>query len=181
MLINFVRVSFKILNLYREQQRAICSLMLLRKRGKKLLVLVSIHVLQATPSRIFCIPVINYDKGPKQRYKSREEARRYFRRLSTTCPSALDRMAKVFSKMQKAQVDYHSFSCLREDGAVLGPRRFASLHQEVELERLEGRESRLQMRYAELQSRKKVNILEKLIAVLKFTMYHNWQRWSVAH
>ena len=80
----------------------------------------------------------------------------------------LERIAKAFSEMQKARVDYKSFSCLREDETVLGPRRIASLHQEVE--RLERRESFLQMRYAELQAEKEdsetiVNILEeKLMA-----------------
>lgn len=79
-----------------------------------------------------------------------------------------ERMAKAFSEMQKAQVDYNSFSCLRENETVIGPRRVASLYQEVE--RLEHRESILQMRYAELQSEKKdsemrVTILEeKLMA-----------------
>ena len=80
----------------------------------------------------------------------------------------LERMAKAFSEMQKDQVDYTSFSGLREDETILGPRRVASLHQEVE--RLERRESLLQMRYVELLSKKedsetRVNFLEeKLMA-----------------
>jgi len=79
-----------------------------------------------------------------------------------------ERMAKAFSEMQKAQVDYNSFSSLRENETALGPRRVSSLYQEVE--RLERRESLLQMRYAELQSEKKdsemrVTLLEeKLMA-----------------
>jgi pre-mRNA-splicing factor CDC5/CEF1 len=79
-----------------------------------------------------------------------------------------ERTTTAFSEMQKAQIDYKSFSSLRENETVLGPRRVASLHQEVE--NLERRESLLQMRYAELQSEKKdsemrVNILEeKLMA-----------------
>ncbi|KAF8803596.1 hypothetical protein BYT27DRAFT_7195437 [Phlegmacium glaucopus] len=79
-----------------------------------------------------------------------------------------ERMAKAFSEMQKAEVDYKSFSCLRESETTIGPRRIASLYQEVE--RLEHREGILQMRYAELQSEKKdsemrVTILEeKLMA-----------------
>ena len=64
-----------------------------------------------------------------------------------------ERMAKTFSEMQKAQLDYSSFSCLKEEESVLWRRRVASLHREVE--RLERRESLLQMRYAELQSEKK--------------------------
>jgi len=64
-----------------------------------------------------------------------------------------ERMTKAFSEMQEAQVDYNSFSYLRGNETVLGPRRVASLYQEVE--RLEQRESALQMRYAELQSEKK--------------------------
>ena len=77
-----------------------------------------------------------------------------------------ERMTKSFSEMQMAQIDYKSFSPLTEN--VLGPRRVASLHQEVE--KLERRENLLQMRYAELQSEKKdserrVNVLEeKLMA-----------------
>ena len=79
-----------------------------------------------------------------------------------------ERITKAFNEMQKAHVDYKSFSYLKENETVLGPRRVASLHQEVET--LERRESLLQMRYAELQSEKKdsemkVNILEeKLMA-----------------
>ena len=79
-----------------------------------------------------------------------------------------ERMAKAFSEMQKAQVDYNCFSRLRENETALGPRRVASLYQEVE--KLEHRESILQRRYAELQSEKKdsemrVSILEeKLMA-----------------
>ena len=70
--------------------------------------------------------------------------------------------------MQTAQIDnYKRFSFLREY-ETLGPRRVASLHQEVES--LERRENLLQMRYAELQSEKRdsemrVNVLEeKLMA-----------------
>ena len=79
-----------------------------------------------------------------------------------------ERMAKAFSEMQMAQVDYNSFSSLRENETALGPRRVSSLYQEVE--RLERRESLLQMRYAELQLEKKdsemrVTLLEeKLMA-----------------
>jgi pre-mRNA-splicing factor CDC5/CEF1 len=79
-----------------------------------------------------------------------------------------DRMARAFGEMQKTQVDYNSFSHLREIETALGPRRVSSLYQEVE--RLERRESLLQMRYAELQSEKKdsemrVTLLEeKLMA-----------------
>ena len=79
-----------------------------------------------------------------------------------------ERMTKAFSEMQKAHVDYKSFSYLKENETALGPRRVASLHQEVE--KLERRENLLQMRYAELQSEKKdsemrVNVLEeKLMA-----------------
>ena len=79
-----------------------------------------------------------------------------------------DRITKAFSEMQTAQIDYTSFSSLKANETVLGPRRVASLHQEVE--KLERRENLLQMRYAELQSEKKdselrVNDLEeKLMA-----------------
>ena len=79
-----------------------------------------------------------------------------------------ERMTKAFSEMQKAQVDYKSFLSLKDNETVLGPRRVASLHQEVE--KLERRENLLQMRYAELQSEKRdsemrVNLLEeKLMA-----------------
>ena len=79
-----------------------------------------------------------------------------------------ERMTKAFSEMQTAQIDYKSFCSLKENENVLGPRRVASLHQEVE--KLERRENLLQMRYAELQSEKKdserrVNDLEeKLMA-----------------
>ena len=79
-----------------------------------------------------------------------------------------ERMTKSFSEMQMAQIDYKSFSPLNENEKVFGPRRVASLHQEVE--KLERRENLLQMRYAELQSEKKdserrVNVLEeKLMA-----------------
>ena len=77
-------------------------------------------------------------------------------------------MAKPFSEAQKAQLDYSSFTCLRGDESVLGIRRIASLHREVE--RLERRLSLLQMRDAGLPSAEKdfemrVNILEeKLMA-----------------
>jgi pre-mRNA-splicing factor CDC5/CEF1 len=79
-----------------------------------------------------------------------------------------ERITKAFSEMQTAQIDYKSFSSLKENESVLGPRRVASLHQEVES--LEQRENLLQMRYAELQSEKKdsemkVNVWEeKLMA-----------------
>ena len=79
-----------------------------------------------------------------------------------------ERMTKAFGEMQQAQVDHNSFSYLRENETALGPRRVASLYQEVE--RLEQRESSLQGRYAELQSEKKdsemkVTVLEeKLMA-----------------
>ena len=75
MLINLVSVSFKILNLCRGQQKAICSFINpLRKHGK-LLVFVLTHVLQAT--RIFCIPVISSYKRDKQNNKSRDARRLY--------------------------------------------------------------------------------------------------------
>lgn len=79
-----------------------------------------------------------------------------------------ERMTKAFIEMQKAQVDYNSFCCLSQNETALGPRRVTSLYQEVD--KLERRESLLQMRYAELQSEKKdsetrVTILEeKLMA-----------------
>ena len=77
-----------------------------------------------------------------------------------------DRMTKAFTEMQSAQIDYKSFSSLKENESVLGPRRVAALHEEVE--KLERRENLLQMRYAELQSEKKdsemrVNVLEEKV------------------
>ena len=74
-----------------------------------------------------------------------------------------ERMAKAFSEMHKAQVDYSSFSCLRENEIAIGPRRVASLYQEVE--RLEHQEGILQMRYTELQSEQKDS--EMRVAVLE--------------
>ena len=79
-----------------------------------------------------------------------------------------ERVVKAFSKMQKAQLDYNSFPCLGENESVLGARRVASLHREVES--LKRRERILQIRNAELQSEKmdsemRVDILEdKLMA-----------------
>jgi pre-mRNA-splicing factor CDC5/CEF1 len=94
-----------------------------------------------------------------------------------------ERMAKAFSEMQKAQIDYNSFSCLRENETALGPRRVASLFEEVD--RLERRESFLQMRYAELQSEKqdsemRVTILEeKLMADAE--VYNELQLAAMEH
>jgi len=94
-----------------------------------------------------------------------------------------ERMAKAFSEMQKAQIDYNSFSCLRENETALGPRRVASLFEEVE--RLERRESFLQLRYAELQSEKqdsemRVTILEeKLMADAE--VYNELQLAAMEH
>ena len=73
-------------------------------------------------------------------------------------------MAKPFSETQKAQLDYSSFICLRGDESVLGIRRIAPLHREVE--RWERRVSLLQMRDAGLPSAEKdfemrVDILEE--------------------
>jgi pre-mRNA-splicing factor CDC5/CEF1 len=91
-----------------------------------------------------------------------------------------ERMTKAFSEMQNAQVDYKSFSCfkLRENEPVLGPHRVSSLHQEVE--RLERRESLLQMRYAELQSEKKnsemrVSVLEEKLVLADAEAYNELQ------
>jgi pre-mRNA-splicing factor CDC5/CEF1 len=70
----------------------------------------------------------------------------------------------AFEKLQNAQVDFESFSRLRINESAIGPRRVASLKEEVE--QLERRERLLQERYAELELERKesemrVGVLEE--------------------
>ena len=70
----------------------------------------------------------------------------------------------AFEKLQNAQVDFESFSRLRINELAIGPRRVASLKEEVE--QLERRELLLQERYAELELERKeseirVGVLEE--------------------
>ncbi|KAF9002011.1 pre-mRNA splicing factor component-domain-containing protein [Cyathus striatus] len=60
------------------------------------------------------------------------------------------RITEAFEHMQKTNIDLDSFSRLRVNEEVVGPRRVAALKEEVE--RLETREKRLQERYAELEA-----------------------------
>ena len=84
MLINFVSVSFKILNLYRGQQKAIYSFMIpLRKQGKE----TSLCLNSRRVAGYSHLLRTSHQLG-KQSNKSREEQSHYFRRLSTACPSA---------------------------------------------------------------------------------------------
>ncbi|PPR02270.1 hypothetical protein CVT26_011746, partial [Gymnopilus dilepis] len=57
----------------------------------------------------------------------------------------------AFEEMQKAKLDYNSFSLLRANESAVGPQRVASLREEVET--LEHKEKMLQMRYSELRKR----------------------------
>jgi pre-mRNA-splicing factor CDC5/CEF1 len=72
----------------------------------------------------------------------------------------------TFDELQKQKVDYESFSKLRINESVAGPRRVAALKEEVE--KLERREQRLQERYAELfferrESEGRIAVLEEKI------------------
>ncbi|KAH9901674.1 pre-mRNA splicing factor component-domain-containing protein [Cubamyces lactineus] len=63
------------------------------------------------------------------------------------------RITEAFSELQKAKVDYESFSKLKMNETALGPIRLAALKEEVD--RLEQRERRLQERYAELDAERR--------------------------
>ncbi|KAF7304769.1 Cell division control protein Cdc5 [Mycena kentingensis (nom. inval.)] len=60
------------------------------------------------------------------------------------------RLVDAFGELQRTKVDYDSFLRLSVNEAAVGPRRLAALKEEVD--KLEGRERRLQERYAELDS-----------------------------
>ena len=63
------------------------------------------------------------------------------------------RITSAFEELQRQQIDYESFLLLQSHEAVAGPRRLASLKEEVD--KLETREAALQRRYAELASEKR--------------------------
>jgi pre-mRNA-splicing factor CDC5/CEF1 len=78
------------------------------------------------------------------------------------------RITDAFEELQKAKVDYDSFSRLRINESAAGPRRVMALKEEVE--RLERREKMLQDRYAELdgerrESESRVASLEEKVMV----------------
>ncbi|GLB35216.1 putative pre-mRNA splicing factor component [Lyophyllum shimeji] len=63
------------------------------------------------------------------------------------------RVTDAFEELQKAQVEYNSFSRLRVNESAVGPRRLEALKEEVE--KLSRREKLLQERYAELDSERR--------------------------
>ena len=63
------------------------------------------------------------------------------------------RLTDAFAEIQQTQSELTSFSRLRTNESVMGPRRVALLKEEVD--RLEQRERMLQLRYAELDHEKK--------------------------
>ena len=63
------------------------------------------------------------------------------------------RITEASSELQKAKVEYESFSKLKMNETALGPIRLAALKEEVD--RLEQRERRLQERYAELDAERR--------------------------
>ncbi|KAI0670715.1 Cc.Cdc5 protein [Trametes maxima] len=63
------------------------------------------------------------------------------------------RTTDAFSELQKAKLEYESFSKLKTNETALGPNRLAGLKEEVE--KLEQRERRLQERYAELDAERR--------------------------
>jgi pre-mRNA-splicing factor CDC5/CEF1 len=65
----------------------------------------------------------------------------------------MKRIADTFHELQKSKIDLESFSRLQRNEAVTGPRRLATLKEEVEI--LERRESLLQQRYAELDGERR--------------------------
>ncbi|RDB21209.1 Pre-mRNA-splicing factor CEF1 [Hypsizygus marmoreus] len=73
------------------------------------------------------------------------------------------RVTDAFDELAKTQVEYNSFSRLRVNESVVGPRRVESVKEEVE--RLEKRERLLQERYAELDAERRESLSR--IAVLE--------------
>jgi len=63
-----------------------------------------------------------------------------------------DQITTAFDEMKKNKVEHDTFSYLRANESVVGPRRVASLQEEVQ--KLEHRERMLQMRYSELSAEK---------------------------
>ena len=63
------------------------------------------------------------------------------------------RITDAFEELQKSKIEYDSFSRLHVNESAMGPRRVATLKEEVE--RLERREKLLQERYAELESERR--------------------------
>ena len=78
------------------------------------------------------------------------------------------RITTAFEEMRNSKIEYETFARLRGNESAAGPRRLASLQEEVE--KLEHRERMLQMRYSELllekqDSEARVSMLEeKLMA-----------------
>ncbi|TFK72579.1 hypothetical protein BDN72DRAFT_317578 [Pluteus cervinus] len=73
------------------------------------------------------------------------------------------RITTAFDELQKTKLEYESFSHLHASESVGGPRRVATLKEEVE--KLEQREQRLQGRYAELDGEKRA--LEERIGAME--------------
>ena len=73
------------------------------------------------------------------------------------------RITNAFDELQKTKVDYESFSKLRINESIAGPRRVEALREEVE--KLEQREKLLQGRYSELDMERRES--EGRIAVLE--------------
>jgi len=63
------------------------------------------------------------------------------------------RVTDAFAELQTTQNDYQSFTRLQTNEAAVGPRRVATLKEEVEI--LERREKSLQDRYAELEAERR--------------------------
>ena len=63
------------------------------------------------------------------------------------------KLTNAFAELERTKIDFESFSRLRTNELAVGPRRVASLKEEVE--KLERRERLQQERYAELDSEKR--------------------------
>lgn len=80
--------------------------------------------------------------------------------------SLANRITEAFEELQSTKVEHDSFSRLRANEAAVGPRRVASLKEEVN--KLERRERLLQERYAELATEKRES--ESRVALLEEKM-----------
>lgn len=89
----------------------------------------------------------------------------------------IKRLTDAFTELQKAQVDFQSFSRLRINESAVGPRRVAALKEEVD--KLERRERLLQEQYAELDTEKRD--AEERVAALEEKVMAEAEALNEAH
>jgi pre-mRNA-splicing factor CDC5/CEF1 len=87
------------------------------------------------------------------------------------------RLTDAFVELERVQIDLESFTRLRTNESAVGPRRVASLKEEVEV--LERRERLLQERYAELDSERRE--AQSRIAVLEERVMAEAEALNEAH